>query len=364
MASLVCQHGRFNLDFYDAHRSPKRKRVRIPVRTKRDAELVRRKLERDYALGRFCPWSDDPLSYDRVAERPERLGDAHRAFLVAKSHKAPRTRSDYEKIVCRFVSLAGPSVPVCRVSASDVERWLDSTNAGDVTRQTYVRTLKVFFRWARSEGLTDSVATDAVKLRRVPRKFPRFLSEEEVARIVCVVQTEARSAHWLADLVVFAVHTGLRRAELVALRWEAVDLARSVLTVANTETFTTKSGAERMVPVSATAWAVLDRRHVATGGSGYVFTCRTGPISPDYLSQAFKRYARLAGIEDCHLHHLRHTACSWLAMRGVPVEVIRRFAGHSTITVTERYMHVGESFYTDQITSALNTSPQQRREAR
>ena len=171
------------------------------------------------------------------------------------------------------------------------------------------------------------MATDGVRLRRVPTKFPRFLTEDEVDRIVTAIRSEAKSAHWLADLVVFAVHTGLRRAELVNLEWGAVDLAGNVLTVASTETFTTKSGDERRVPLSATARAVLICRLAGSGGAEYVFTCERGRISPDYLSQAFKRYARLAGVGDCHLHHLRHTACSWLAMRGVPVEVIRRFAG-------------------------------------
>ena len=354
MASLFCRDGLYSLDFYDPSRTPNRKRVPLRVRVRRDAEAVRRKLERDYSLGAYCPWTDDSRTYDRVVSRPERLGEAHRAFVDAKSHRAPRTVSDYERVVGRFVEFVGADTFVSALTSADVERWLDSTAAGDVTRQTYTRNLKVFLRWAKGEGITDGVATDGVRLRRVPTKFPRFLTPGEVDRIVTAIQTEARSAHWLADLVIFAVHSGLRRGELVNLDWKAVDLASRSVTVANTGTFTTKSGAERRVPLSKAALDVLGRRAVLSGKTGYVFTCASGQISPDYLSQAFKRWARKAGVVDCHLHHLRHTACSWLAQRGVPVEAIRRFAGHSTITVTERYMHVGEDLYSAAILRALS----------
>lgn len=354
MASLVCQSGLYSLEFYSADRSPKRKRVPLRVRVKRDAERVRAKLERDASLGLFDAWSDDPRTYDAPAKpKPERLSEARTAFLDAKAATAPRTLAEYDKTVTRFAAFTGPATLVRDLTAGHVEAWLDSTDAGDVSRHTYTRTLKVFLRWAKKEGLTDCVATDAVRLRKVPRKFDRFLTEAEVNEIVETIRADARTAHWLADLVLIAVHTGLRRGELVNLRWNAIDLPGRCLTVENTDTFTTKSGSERKVPLSAKAVEVLTRLDETRGDSPYVFVSASGRVTDNYLTHAFKRYARLAGIPDVHLHHLRHTACSWLAMRGVPVEAIRRFAGHSSITVTERYMHVGEDVYAAQILRAF-----------
>ena len=352
MASLVRQHDRFYLQFYSADRSPQRRRVPLHVTVKRDAESVRRKLERDYSLGTFDPWTDDPLTYDQVVSKPERMGEARDAFLDAKRHKAARTVEEYGKTLDRFTAHVGASTLVSNVTTKNVEAWLDSTDAGNVTRHGYVRTLKVFLRWARKKGLTSTVATDGVRLRRLPRKHPRFLTQKEVDRIVTAVREEARTAHWLADLIPFACHTGLRRSELVNLTWNAVDLDRRTLTVENTETFETKSGADRTVPLSDTAVSILER--LATDADeGYVWTHSDGQIDPDYLSKAFKRYARKAGLDDVHLHHTRHTACSWLAQRGVPIDAIRQFAGHSTVTVTEKYMHLSDDVYARQITSAL-----------
>lgn len=353
MASLIRQDSLYSLQFYSASRSPTRKRVPLRVRVKRDAETIRRKLERDYSLGVFDPWTDDPLTYDQVVLKPERIGDAARAFYDAKRHKAPRTLRDYKKVISRFVGFVGAQTQISGVTSEDVEAWLDTTKAKDVTRHAYCRNLKVFFRWAQREGLIDSVPTNGVRLRKLPRKFPRFMTEAEVDRLVSVIRRDARTVHWLAELVIFACHTGLRRSELVNLRWDAVDENAGVLTVANTSTFTTKSGAERKVPMSKSAIEALSRLERADG-SPYVFSCSTGQISPDYLSQAFKKYAVKAGLPSLHLHHTRHTACSWLAQRGVPVEAIRRFAGHSTISVTERYMHLSEDVYARKILGAFN----------
>ena len=64
MATLVKQHSRYSLQFYDPARTPMRKRVALLTTQKRTAESLQRKLEHDYALGRFDPWHDDPFTYD------------------------------------------------------------------------------------------------------------------------------------------------------------------------------------------------------------------------------------------------------------------------------------------------------------
>lgn len=360
MAALIKQRGSYYLDFNDKMRRPARRRIPLGVRNGRDAARVRAKLERDYALGRFDPWTDDPLAYDRVVVRPEQLGEALDAFLDSRRHKAARTVEEYRKTLGRFVLFVGADAAVSSLTAADVERWFDSTKAGDVTRKSYAERLRAFARWAVAERIAATVFTDGVRLRRVPSKFPRFLSDDEVDAVVAVARVGGGRA-WMADIILFAVHTGLRRAEISNLQWNAVDLPGRVLTVANTETFTTKSGAERRVPLSDTAVAVLERcihaRPAAlrrTKETGYVFICSAGgQVTPDNLSHTFKRFARAAGVPDVHFHHLRHTACSRLAQKGVPVEVIRRFAGHSTTAVTERYCHVGQDFYAAAILHAL-----------
>ena len=179
MASLILQDGLFSLQFYSVSRHPQRKRVPLRVRVKRDAIQVSRKLERYYALGCFDPWPDDPLSYDRILAKPERLQLAVTAFLEAKAYKSARTLGEYRKVLMRLVESLRADIFVSQITVFDLEDWLDSTNAGDVTRHTYTRSLKVFFRWARGEGLTTSVATNNIgSHRRHPTaKNPPQVSE-------------------------------------------------------------------------------------------------------------------------------------------------------------------------------------------
>lgn len=67
--------------------------------------------------------------------------------------------------------------------------------------------------------------------------------------------------------------------------------------------------------------------------------CGGRKLEPSTLSQAFLKFRRKAGLpEEFSLHSTRHTVESWLAQRGVPVTVIQRLMGHSTVTTTERYM--------------------------
>lgn len=155
---------------------------------------------------------------------------------------------------------------------------------------------------------------------------------------------------WLKDMIVVGVGTGLRRAELLNLRWADIDLADGMLYVRNRTdgSFTAKSGHERTVPLRGDALERLRQMNDAHTDDldGPVFTDKNGnPIKPDRISKRFKFYVRKAGLkakERLHFHSLRHTTGSWLAMQGVPLPVIGKILGHSSTQVTEMYSHVSE----------------------
>jgi hypothetical protein len=84
MSSLIKQHGRYYLQFYDKHRSPKRKRVPLKVTRKREAEKYKRRLERKYREQEFDPWTDDPFTLQKKDEKPKTLKEALTAFIKAK----------------------------------------------------------------------------------------------------------------------------------------------------------------------------------------------------------------------------------------------------------------------------------------
>ena len=99
-------------------------------------------------------------------------------------------------------------------------------------------------------------------MERVPRQFPKAFRPEQVEDVAAYAERHCRdgavqSSAWAAPFIRLGAETALRRNELLNLRWDHVDLEAGRLTVACTDAFTSKSDAERRVPLSTRAVAVL-----------------------------------------------------------------------------------------------------------
>ncbi len=232
--------------------------------------------------------------------------------------------------------------------------------ANDVTRRSYVRRLSTFFRWLVERGDLESDPCRKVRLRRVPLKFPRALTEEQVDHLIKTIEVGAANKHsakgltlWLRDLVEFTVFTALRLSEVCSIRWRHVDLDGRTLHVANGDDFQTKSRKDRRIPLSRRPCEVL-RRVMPADPEAFVFTIRGQRLRPHYVSTRFKQMARRAGLGQTRFHDLRHTGCSLLAQRGASIEAIRLFAGHSSVTVTQQYMHLSRDVFATQVIDAFD----------
>ena len=168
----------------------------------------------------------------------------------------------------------------------------------------------------------------------------------------------------LADLLRVAAYTGLRRGELVALRWEDVSWSERVLIVrralSGTVERSTKSRRIRYVPLADQALAALDRlaqRPNFTGPSDYVFATLAGERpDPSALRRRYVACRDAANLPPLRLHDLRHTAGSLLVRVMDPVSV-KDIMGHADLATTERYLHaVRATRLTDEATRAFALS--------
>jgi integrase len=217
---------------------------------------------------------------------------------------------------------------------------------------------------AVADGLIPRNATDAVKVPRVDREEINPLTADEAGRLI-----EAANGDRLEALYVLAIHTGLRQGELLALKWEDVDIGEGVpggaLRVRRTlsrrkgtytfaEPKTKKS--RRVVRLTSQATSAL-RGHLARQiaemealGSlykpgGLVFAGETGgTINPSNLrNRSFARVlerARLAG-RGVRFHDLRHTCATLLLSKNVNPKVVSEMLGHASIAITlDTYSHV------------------------
>lgn len=365
MAHLREKNGNYYADFYDRHRSPKRKWVPLRCSDQQNARRTLTELERKKALGLFDPWEDDP------PQKGVTLSEAVDKFLRYKRDVKgvrEKTLDNYKYTLRAFARSAGRNLGVGYVDATHIRAYLRCDEWSRTTRDTYYRQLRTFFRWCDDQNLVRESPIDDVDRPGKPELSPEFLTVSQLGDLIETIREDAEEnapqvgdgeVFWLIDVIKLAVYTGLRRGELCDLRWGAVNLETGFLTVRETEDFATKTGNQERVPLVQDATELLCelRNDCETvRPDEYVFKgAKGGPLNPDYVTTRFRHYRRKAGLpEDISFHSLRHTCASLLMMEGVPLETIQVMLRHSTRRVTERYAHLAPGRLKDQIEEGMS----------
>ena len=158
----------------------------------------------------------------------------------------------------------------------------------------------------------------------------RTLSGDEItALFAALADTEAGSPMAVAAIRVAAV-TGLRIGEVLAMRWEHVDLASRRVLLPETKT------GKRSHDLPSAALAVLDGLPRV---NGWVFASRDGShVNYQTVRSVFRKAAEKAEVPDVRLHDLRRTVMTRAAMAGVGVHVLRDLLGHRTTAIADRYI--------------------------
>lgn len=255
-----------------------------------------------------------------------------------RTHHAQRTREKAEYVIRFFRSIAGEKL-MDRVTPLDIETYkakrLELVSA--VTVNIELRALKAFFGLAYKWDVIQKHPFKKVAMVRIPERKPTYLTADEFRALLNAIEKP-----WLKNLDILAVNTGLRRGELINLKWEHVDLQYRVLNVVNTATFQTKSRRDRQVPLNLTAVALLEStpkksEYVLNGGHGR-------KLDDEHVSRSFREAAKKAGLsDDLYLHSLRHTFATWLVQSGVGIYEVQKLMGHSSVAVTQIYAHLAPS---------------------
>lgn len=197
--------------------------------------------------------------------------------------------------------------------------------------------LRVIFRRALEDGDLAVNPTSHLRLPAVKGRRERIASPEEAQRLLAALPERDR-ALWAT-----ALYAGLRRGELMALRWEDVDLARGVIRVeraydekGRVHVEPKSRAGRRTVPIVGALRDVLVEQKARQGrGGGLVFgsTAET-PFAPSNLWRRAQRAWKRAGLEPIGLHEARHTFASVLIAAGVNAKAITAYMGHASIQTT------------------------------
>jgi len=202
-------------------------------------------------------------------------------------------------------------------------KWLSGEFAGKRLRDITALSIEEY-KW----NVANINPAGSVKLMRVNNMRVRFLSKEE-----CKALYLACSYH-LRPIVLIALHTGIRRGEILDLGWDDVDFEHRLIRVKHT-----KNGEPRDIPMSEEVYFALSRLEVQ---APRVF-CRPGGGVIRDLRTAFANALRRANITNFAFYDLRHTFASHLVMSGVDLLTIKELLGHKSIDMTLRYSHLSPS---------------------
>nr|WP_301399296.1 site-specific integrase [Thermodesulfobacterium sp.] len=250
-----------------------------------------------------------------------------REFNSYKRHEAS------SRVILQFF---GKDFPVEESSNGKVEEyklWRLSQGVSPVTINKELRFLStminraVDFEWIPEHKLYKK----PILIKGVETKRLRYLTEEEEKRLM-----KAITDPLLRDIVVFALNTGMRKCEVLNLKWKNVDFqSRTVIL----EPHETKNKRRHVVPLNRQAWEVIKRRlKEKVISCEYVFHRNGRKIYS--IRRAFESALKRAGIEDFHFHDLRHTFASRLVQKGVDLYVVKELLNHAEITTTQRYAHL------------------------
>jgi integrase len=260
-------------------------------------------------------------------------------FLThAEATYASSTRELYLRSLTIFQNLTGnKALSAISPKDADLYRTARSKQVSPVSVNMELRTLKAAFGVATRWRLITENPFRKVAFLRIPEHQPSYVRKEDFGRLLQSIKDQ-----WFKDLITFAALTGLRRGEIINLRWRDVDFQRRLIYVQSTDTFTTKTGKRRTVPMNETVYQLLCSK--SSSGGELVFTFDGSAIRPDLVTRKFRFAVRKAGLDrGLHFHSLRHTFATWLVQGSVGIYQVQKLLGHSNISVTEVYSHLATS---------------------
>lgn len=189
-----------------------------------------------------------------------------------------------------------------------------------------------------------SIRPCTIKLLKVDAPTPTFYEFDDYARLLEAALKIDPRIHLMALL---GGDAGLRRGEIIALRWQDVDLRRRQLKIEKSVwqgvEDVPKSGRGRIIDMTEALTEAL-RAHRHLKGPRVLYQDDGKQTDENTLQDWIEQATRRAGLAPTRgVHILRHTFCSHLAMRGAPAKSIQELAGHGSLAMTLRYMHLSPS---------------------
>ncbi len=362
IANTPRKDGRWPASFY----LPDGTRKYVYGKTRQEAKLKLEEAQRQAERGEL------------VAPDKARLADYLLAWLEIK--KLRLKHSSYLQYRAHITAVIAPVIgayPVQKLTARVIQGFISALceqgKAPGSIRMTYAILSQALKDAVRRHLIGANPCQDIVLPRdeRENEEELHALDAEQAQALLRVARGDRFEC-----IVTLALAAGLRRGELLALRWSDIDFERGILRVQRQltwnagegyrETTPKTRGSRRAVPVAGFALAALrvhrtrqKEQRLAAGTAwqekNLVFCNETGGyLCPQTLRRGFLRLLAAAGLPPMHFHDLRHTSATLLVALGTPLNVVQAILGHTTARMTLRYLHALPAMREDAV-SKLDT---------
>lgn len=271
--------------------------------------------------------------FDRVEEQDHTFREMMERYLTERSIlKAPKSRVRDGSALKHLLPVLGEKllVEVTPKSLAGYRTQRRAEGAATATINKELQLVRHAFNLAMREWEWCRInPMHRVALEPAHNKVDRWLTDHEEVRLF------AASPAWLQEIMVFALNTGMRQAEILSLQWQDVDFCRGTLVVMKS-----KNHERRTIPLNNVVYDLLLRKRADAEKNGSVFVTGQGnDLKARYLVRTFTKVRNQAGLTDFRFHDLRHTFASRLVQKGIDLYRVQLLLGHKTGTMTQRYAH-------------------------
>jgi integrase len=298
--------------YYELERNKPRS---LKTKEKREAQALYKIIKRIFLKGQIKELDTD---------KPITLSQFKEIFFLQHTDIADDTIDAYDLAIRLFIDSVGGSTLLGRISSkSHIVKFKNDCRTRGVRKtsvNTYLRHLRTIFNKAHEWGYISKKIK--IEFFKTSKRHPRTLSRTEK---IAIYRYAKKNDYDMYRIIKFALWTGARREEIYNLDYRHIkgDLCRVI----------GKGDKERTIPLLPAAIRAIGNQK----DLGPVFW---HPLDIDKVTKEFKKIARACGIEDVHLHNLRHTAATDMLASGMRIEYVKEILGHEDIKTTMIYAKI------------------------
>lgn len=295
----------------------------------------------------------------------------HQEFIkfflnIKKSQLAELTFISYERCLKKYLPENELLENLDIFQAQEIMLNMDSLSKA--TQRRNLTIIKEYYQYAvKYKKASENPFCDVEKPKYNKQSvLANSLSQEEIQKMLKAAKN--LPVFWQAFFVL-ALDSGARRGELIALKWEDVDLKEQNIVIkhsaycrGNVKIKETKGKKERIIYISIETTKLLkkllleQKKNSLKQGiplNDFIFTLNGQLINPTSATHTWQKFIKTNGLKKRRLHDLRHTCASMLLSNGVDVNTVRIRLGHTALTTTLLYVHTNNDIISANIISNI-----------